>query len=94
LNKRQLCILTLSLALLSASAWTTSKTVTLNVPGMTCPPCPVTVKKALNRIDGVSKIEVRYEKKLASVTFDDAKTNTQALIKATTDAGFPSEEQK
>lgn len=94
MNKRQLGILTLSLALVSASAWATSKTVTLKVPGMTCSACPITVKKALNKIDGVSKVEVRYENKVAVVTFDDAKTNTKALIKATTDAGFPSEEQK
>lgn len=94
MNKRQLGILTLSLALVSASAWATSKTVTLKVPGMTCSACPITVKKALNKIDGVSKVEVRYENKVAVVTFDDAKTNTKALIKATTDVGFPSEEQK
>jgi len=48
----------------------------------------------LNKIDGVSKVEVRYEKKEAVVTFNDAKTDTKALIKATTNAGFPSEEQK
>lgn len=94
MNNRQLCILTLALGLLSVSAWATSKTVTLKVPGMTCPACPVTVKKALNKIDGVSKVEVRFEKKQAVVTFDDAKTNIPALIKATTNAGFPSEEQK
>ena len=94
MNKRQLCILTLSLALFSASSWATSRTVTLKVPGMTCPACPVTVKKALNKVNGVSKVEVRYEEKEAVVTFDDAKTNTKALIKATIDAGFSSEEQK
>jgi mercuric ion binding protein len=86
--------LALSLTMFSASAWAASKTVTLKVPGMTCPVCPITVKKALNKVDGVSKVEVRYEKKQAVVTFDDAKTDTKALIKATTDAGFPSEEQK
>jgi mercuric ion binding protein len=93
-SNRKFCILTLSLALLGPSAWAASKTVTLKVPGMTCPTCPITVKKALNKVDGVSKVEVRYEKKEAVVTFDDAKTDTKALIKATTDAGFPSEEQK
>lgn len=91
---RPFCILTLSLTFLAPSAWAASKTVTLKVPGMTCPTCPITVKKALNKVDGVSKIEVRYEKKEAVVTFDDAKTDTKALIKATTNAGFPSEEQK
>ena len=94
MNSRQFCILTLSFILLTASAWATSKTVTLKVPGMTCPACPITVKKALNKVDGVSKVEVRYEQKEAVVTFDDKKTDTKALIKATTDAGFPSEEQK
>ena len=94
LNNRRFCILTFSLILLTASAWATSKTVILKVPGMTCPACPITVKKALNKVDGVSKVEVRYEQKQAVVTFDDAKTDTKALIKATTEAGFPSEEQK
>ena len=61
---------------------------------MTCPTCPITVKKALNKVDGVSKVEVRYERKEAIVTFDDSKTDAKALIKATTNAGFPSEEQK
>jgi mercuric ion binding protein len=31
-----------------------------------------------------------YEKNEARVTFDDTKTDTKALVKATTDAGFPS----
>jgi mercuric ion binding protein len=94
LNNRRLCILALSLTLLTASAWAASKTVTLKVPGMTCPACPITVRKALDKVDGVSKVEVQYEKKQAIVTYDDAKTDTKALIKATTNAGFPSEEQK
>ena len=94
MNNRRLCILALSLTSLTATAWAASKTVTLKVPGMTCPTCPITVKKALNKVDGVSKVKVRYENKQAVVTFDDAKTDTKALIKATTNAGFPSEEQK
>jgi hypothetical protein len=31
------------------------------------------VKKALNKVSGVSKIEVSYEKKTSHVAFDDAK---------------------
>jgi periplasmic mercuric ion binding protein len=77
-----------------ASAWASPKTVTLNVSGMTCPVCPITVKKALERVPGVSKVDVRFEKKQALVTFDDAKTNTDALVKATTDAGYPSQPEK
>jgi len=77
-----------------ASAWASPQTVTLNVSGMTCPACPITVKKALEKVSGVSKVEVRYEKKQVLVTFDEAKTNTDALVKATTNAGYPSQPEK
>lgn len=76
-------------AALSAPAWAATKTVTLSVPGMTCAACPITVKKALTKVDGVQKAEVSYEKREAIVTFDDAKTNADALTKATENAGYP-----
>ena len=79
---------------LVASAWASPQTVTLNVSGMTCPACPITVKKALEKVAGVSKVEVRFEKKQVLVTFDDSKTNTDALVKATTNAGYPSQPEK
>ncbi|MGH8659956.1 MAG: mercury resistance system periplasmic binding protein MerP [Gammaproteobacteria bacterium] len=67
-----------------------AQTVTLSVPGMTCAACPITVKKALTKVEGVAKTEVSFERKEAVVTFDDAKTNVSDLIKATTGAGYPS----
>lgn len=70
--------------------WAATQTVTLSVPGMTCAACPITVKKALSRVEGVSKIDVNYARLEAVVTFDDVKTSVQALTKATTDAGYPS----
>ncbi len=79
---------------LTAPAWASPKTVTLNVSGMTCPACPITVKKALEKVQGVSKVDVRFEKKQVLVTFDDEKTNTDALVKATTNAGYPSQPEK
>jgi mercuric ion binding protein len=74
--------------------WASPKTVTLNVSGMTCPACPITVKKALERVSGVSKIDVQFGKKQVVVTFEDAKTNIDALVKATTNAGYPSQPEK
>ncbi len=85
-----LAVVIASLVLL-ASAWASPQTVTLNVSGMTCPACPITVKKALEKVPGVSKVDVRFEKKQILVTFDNAKTNTDALVKATTNAGYPSQ---
>lgn len=80
----------LALLLLTA-AWTTPRTITLSVPGMTCSTCPITIKKALTQVVGVTRVEVSYERLEAVVTFDDAKTNVDALISATTRAGYPSE---
>lgn len=70
-----------------------TKTVTLAVPSMTCPVCPITVKKALKSVSGVSKVDVSFAKKEAVVTFDDAKTSVGALTKATANAGYPSTPQ-
>ena len=79
---------------LTAPSWASPKTVTLNVSNMTCEACPITVKKALQKVPGVSKIDVVYEKKQVVVTFDDSKTSTDALVKATTNAGYPSQPEK
>ena len=92
MNKINKMLATMALmAILSAPVWAATKTVTLDVPGMTCPTCPITIKKALNKVQGVSKVDVSYEKKQAVVTFDDTKTDTKALVKATTNAGYPSQ---
>ena len=77
------------LSVLMSPAWAAVKTVTLAVPGMTCAACPITVKKALTKVDGVTKAAVDFDKRQAVVTFDDAKTNVETLTKATTDAGYP-----
>jgi mercuric ion binding protein len=82
-----LTILAITFASAVAAA---TKTVTLSVPGMNCAACPITVKKALNGVPGVSKAEVNYDNKEATVTFDDAKARVDALLKATADAGYPS----
>lgn len=76
--------------LMASLAWAASKTITLNVSNMTCVTCSLTVKLALTKVEGVSRAAVDFDKKEAVVTFDDAKTNVAALIKATTDAGYPS----
>jgi len=78
------------LSALSGRAWAATKTVILSVPSMTCATCPITLKKALNKVEGVENIAVNLEKKEALVTFDDAKTTVEALLEATKNAGYPS----
>ena len=71
-------------------AYAENKTVTLSVPGMDCEACPITVSKALKKVDGVEKVAASLERKEAVVTFNDAKTTVEVLQKATTNAGYPS----
>ena len=72
----------------------TPKTAVLDVQNMTCNLCPVTVKKSLEHVPGVSQARIDFEKKTATVTFDADKTTAAALVKATTDAGYPSTARK
>jgi mercuric ion binding protein len=76
--------------LVAAPVWAAPQTVTLAVSKMTCAACPITVKKALSRVPGVAEVAVSFEKKQATVVFDDIKTNVTALTRATANAGYPS----
>lgn len=66
-----------------------SQSVILAMQNMTCTMCKFTIKKALQGVEGVKEASVDYDSKTASVTFDPQKTSIEALIKATTNAGYP-----
>lgn len=66
------------------------QTAVLDVQNMTCGLCPVTVKKSLEKVPGVSQAQIDFAKKTATVSFDADMTAAAALVKATTAAGFPS----
>uniref|UniRef100_E6PZP6 Mercuric transport protein periplasmic component (Periplasmic mercury ion-binding protein) (Mercury scavenger protein) n=1 Tax=mine drainage metagenome TaxID=410659 RepID=E6PZP6_9ZZZZ len=78
-------LLSLPLAALAAAP----RTAVLDVKNMTCPVCPITIRKALEKTPGVLHASVDYSHKTASVQYDPDRTNVAALIKATTNAGFP-----
>ena len=67
----------------------TSHSVVLDMQNMTCALCEFTIKKALQGVEGVAGANVDYGSKTAVVTFNPQKTSVEALIKATTDAGYP-----
>ena len=77
-----------------AAAAATPQTAVLDVRHMTCDLCAVTVRKSLEKVPGVSQARVDYARKTATVTFDAERTNAQALVEATTNAGFPSSVRK
>ena len=87
--RRSLAALLVALLPLASLA-ATPQTAVLDVQNMTCNLCPVTVKKSLEKVPGVSQARIDFEKKTATVKFDADKTSAEALVKATTEAGYPS----
>lgn len=83
-------ILLLLLIFVSFSSYAKQQTVTLDVPTMNCATCPLTVKMSLKHVEGVSQADVSFKTKKAIVTFDDEKISADDLVKATTNAGYPS----
>ena len=79
-------VLVLPLTVLAAEP----QTVVLDVKNMTCELCPITVKKALDKVPGVAATKIDLTKKTATVKFDPERANVAALVKATTNAGYPS----
>ncbi len=66
------------------------QTVALKVDNMYCASCPVIVKRTLEGVDGVRKVEVSFRKKSAVVSFDPNQCSTAKLVAATKGVGFPS----
>lgn len=93
MSKRQLTACLMLAALLSPT-WASVRTVTLSVPGMNCPVCPITVKKALSKVNGVLQADVSLERREATVRYEDTKTSVEKLMEATEDAGYPSSVSK
>ena len=90
---RRFALGSMSLAALIAAGLASAappQTATLAVENMTCGTCPIVVKKALERVAGVTSTSVDFDKKTATVTFDPDKVTSAKLTQATTEAGFPS----
>ena len=65
------------------------KTARLEVSGMTCSLCPLTVRKALERVPGVLDARADLATHSAQARYDPDKVSAEALAKAVGEAGFP-----
>lgn len=63
-------------------------TVTLKVEGMSCGGCVASVTRVLSALPGVSDAAVSLQGGTAKVTFDEARTDPQALRAAIEGAGY------
>ena len=79
----------LALLLLAAPALAGEpRTAVLHVAGMTCSLCPITVRKALERVPGVLEAKTDYAMRRAEAKYDPDRTSPQALAAAVNEAGF------
>jgi len=80
-----------ALALLLGSGFAAQaapRSVTLELEGMYCAMCPVTIKTALNFADGVYEAKVTRDPDEAVIRYDDAKTNPAKLIEVVEKSGY------
>jgi mercuric ion binding protein len=75
-------------AALAASA-NEVRVTTLDVKGMDCAACPLTVKILLKKQPGVDEVKMDAQKHTAQVRFDPAKVTPDQLAKIVSDIGYP-----
>ena len=61
---------------------------TIKVEGMSCGHCEMRVKKAVEAIDGVRKVEVNLRNKNAVVEYDERKANLEKIKAAIKEVGY------
>lgn len=71
------------------SAQAQLRTASFIVDNMTCATCPITVRTAMSRIDGVRSVAVDFASKRATVSYDPARATPEAIAAASTNAGYP-----
>ena len=72
----------------SSEEGTNTQEVTVKVEGMTCGTCPLTIKAALKRLDGVVNANVSYEDEEAKVSYEEGKVTVDEIVKTIENAGF------
>ena len=76
------------------SAQAAPEQAVLNIKGMDCAACPITVKTVLKKQSGVEDVKVDAQRHTAEVKFDSARVSSEKLARIVTEAGFPAIVQK
>ena len=64
------------------------QTQTLDVKGMTCGHCKMSVEGALEKLDGVSVVEVDLNTGKVEVSYDESKVSLDNMKEAVEDQGY------
>ncbi|MEW6211091.1 MAG: cation transporter [Acidobacteriota bacterium] len=95
-NKRYVIamILALAISFSAAPVFAASRTVAIEVEGMTCGGCAYSIEKALKGTQGVEDAKVNYEKGEAWIKYDDEKVTLAKLREVINSTGFKAGEAK
>ena len=66
-----------------------TKVNVFNIKNMNCKMCHFTIRKAIEKVDGVIETIIDFDDKIATVRFDPTKTTTDAIAFASTNVGYP-----
>lgn len=81
-------------AVSAAESVAAQQTSTFSIEKMTCAACPITVRKAMEGVEGVQKVTVDFDQKTATVIYDPAVTTIDQIAAASTNAGYPATPSK
>ncbi|HAY34635.1 MAG TPA: cation transporter [Ignavibacteria bacterium] len=62
--------------------------IELDIPTVQCGTCKKNIEKALNKLDGIYKVNVNIKSKRCLVDFDNTKTNLSSIEGAIVSAGY------
>ncbi len=85
---KSLAVLSL-LFVFAGPALSAEKTVTFSVPGMTCALCPITIRTAMEGVNGVKLVVANLENRTAKATYEDTVVMPEAIAEASANAGYP-----
>jgi mercuric ion binding protein len=83
------CVTSAEAETTTVNAATTVRTDRFTIKNMTCAACPITVRTAMEHVDGVKSVKVNFEAKTATAVYDPSITTSEAIAKASTNAGYP-----
>lgn len=67
----------------------TLRTVKISTEPFTCPSCIAKIEKAVGRLPGVQKVDVRFNSSKVDVTFDQARLEAGEIATVISDLGYP-----
>jgi copper chaperone CopZ len=70
------------------------KSVVIQCSGMTCEGCKSSIEHKVKKVDGIKTVDADFKTNIVKATFDDGKTNIDAIKNAIVSAGYKVESVK